>query len=420
MGEGWDWSNQLKSSNDIPWLESSGLYMSSGELQFDPKIPNKLYQAAGVGVWETTIPEELDSNVPIVWNSMSRGIEQLVTNEIIAPPGGSPIVASWDRPFFTIDDVNSYPERYDDGEGGSNFSMGWNVDYASMNPNVIVGISDYWGREHSGVSTDGGQTWAKFAGQPTSANTSIGGSIAASTAENYIWAPANGGTPAYTQDGGDTWTDITLPEHSGEWGGFHWAHYLNRTNVAADREAPNTFYLYDSGQTLRDGGTEADNGLWRTEDGGTTWDKVHDGQIAPWSYYNTKIEAVPGSEGELFFSGGPVGDSNVMDDSPFMHSTDGGTTWEEVAGIDEVFSFGFGKAATEGGPATVNVVGYYDGDFGIWQSQDNAKNWTKIGETPMGSLDVIKTISGDMDNDNVYIGTGGSGAIYWSGQDGIF
>jgi hypothetical protein len=33
---------------------------------------------------------------------------QLVVNEIIAPVGSGPIVASWDRPFINVDGVN-YP-----------------------------------------------------------------------------------------------------------------------------------------------------------------------------------------------------------------------------------------------------------------------------------------------------------------------
>ena len=43
--------------------------------------------------------------------------------------------------------------------GPNPFSAGWSVDYASSNPNFIVGIADWWGTEQSGYSTDGGQTW---------------------------------------------------------------------------------------------------------------------------------------------------------------------------------------------------------------------------------------------------------------------
>ena len=51
-------------------------------------------------------------NTPVTWNDQSVGIEQLVANQIIVPPGGKPVVASWDRPFFYVSDPNAYPSTY--------------------------------------------------------------------------------------------------------------------------------------------------------------------------------------------------------------------------------------------------------------------------------------------------------------------
>src|SRR5439155_1733291 len=51
--------------------------------------------------------------------------------------------------------------------------------------------------------------------------------------------------------------------------------------------------------------------------------------------------------------------------------------------------------------------------YGIWQSNDDAKSWTMIGDYPEGSLDNIKTISGDPNiYGQVYVGFGGSGYAY--------
>lgn len=405
-GEGWNWTTRLESSDDISWLESSGLYMTSGGLAFDPNVDGKVWQSAGVGVWNTVLPEKLGWDTPVNWTSQSVGIEQLVANDIIAPAGGDPVFASYDRPFFAINDLDAFSSTYDDGTGDIDFSMGWSVDYASSDHSFIVGVSDYWGKEYSGYSVDGGHTWQQFDGQPSSASETIGGSIAASTTQNFIWAPANGGTPAYTLDGGKTWHDVKLPEHDEAWSDFHFAYYLNRTTITADRVEPNTFYLYD-----------ASNGVYKTTDGGVSWVKGHDGQITDWSWYNAKIEAVPGSAGELYFTGGPQGDPNVNDNQLFMHSTDGGATWQAIAGVTEVLTFGFGAAKEEGGPASINIVGYVNGDYGIWQSDDSGQSWFQIGETPMGSLDTIKTISGDLDEyGQVYIGFGGSGFAYLPGE----
>ena len=72
----------------------------------------------------------------------------------------------------------------------------------------------------------------------------IGGTIAASSPTNIIWAPADGFDPYYTLDGGVTWNPVVLPGVS-SWSGFDFAYYLDTRTVTADRVLPNTFYLYD-------------------------------------------------------------------------------------------------------------------------------------------------------------------------------
>src|SRR5262249_29246406 len=94
-------------------------------------------------------------------------------------------------------------------------------------------------------------------------------------------------------------------------------------------------------------------------------------------------------------------------------STDGGVTWTEVANVREVETFGFGAPATPGGYPAIYIVGWVNGAYGIWQSDDDAQTWSQIGQFPTGSLDHIKTISGDPNvYGQVYIGVQGSGYAY--------
>ena len=79
---------------------------------------------------------------------------------------------------------------------------------------------------------------------------SIGGTIAASSPTDIVWAPADGVQPYYTLNGGETWNPITLPGVT-DWSGFDWAYYLDKRTVTADRVLPNTFYLYYARMTRR-------------------------------------------------------------------------------------------------------------------------------------------------------------------------
>ena len=108
----------------------------------------KVIMTDGTGVWTTTqVPTSGATwSTPVTWTDQTVGIENLVANEIIAPPGGNPILASWDRPFFEITDPNTYPLTYGPINSDT-ITAGWSVDYASSSPSFLVGLADWWGVE---------------------------------------------------------------------------------------------------------------------------------------------------------------------------------------------------------------------------------------------------------------------------------
>jgi hypothetical protein len=167
-------------STDIPWLTSANQWLDIGGVAFDPLVQGRLLATGGTGVWSTTTPSQgVDPTAypygTVTWNDQSVGIEQLVANQIIVAPGGKPVLASWDRPFFYVSDPNQFPTTYGP-INSSTIVCGWSVDYASSSPNFIVGIADYWGVEESGYSTDGGQTWTQFASMPAFERDRVGSS----------------------------------------------------------------------------------------------------------------------------------------------------------------------------------------------------------------------------------------------------
>ncbi|WP_426424846.1 VPS10 domain-containing protein [Bradyrhizobium genosp. A] len=405
---GVDWSSNGVSSTDIPWLQAgntatSGNFLCVGGVVFNPLVPNQIIASAGTGVWNATVPTTgLNWNTSVTWNDQSLGIEQLVANQIIVPTGGHPVLASWDRPFFYVSDINSYPSTY--GPVASvNIDAGWSVDYASSNTNFVTGLLNYGKAVYS---TDGGQTWNSFASLPTFPAQANGGTIAASTPQNIVLAPANGVQPYYTLDGGATWKAVTLPGVT-DWSTFEGSSYLDERSITADRVLANTFYLYYAG-----------HGVYRSTDGGASWTQAYSGNdgfgsqwngyISPFTTFNNELMSVPGEASNLFFTGG--NQSGYMPNYPFMRSTDGGTTWKPVANVLDVTCFGFGASATPGGYPAVYIVGYVNNVYGIWQSVDNAQSWTQMGTYPNSSLDNIKTIAGDPTIfGQVYVGFMGSG-----------
>jgi hypothetical protein len=385
-------------ATDVPWLAwTNESYMSNGDMMFDPSAPNTLWFSEGIGVWSTSPPA---GRAAFAWTSRNAGIEQLVANVVVAPPGGRPIVGSWDRPVFYIADPDAYPKTHGP-DNQQAIVAGWSFDYAQATPTFVAGLMAFWTTQKSGTSTDGGKTWTPFPSYPP-IGTAVGGCIAVSTPSNIVWVSSDNGSAYYTKDGGATWSAPAIPgvPATGE-PGWSFAYYLDRQIVAADRVTSGTFYLYNYL-----------TGLYRSTDGGVTFALARAGELSPSSKYNAELRSVPGNAGHLFFTAGQLSGDNPAP-SPLLRSADGGTTWTEVPNVLEVYTFGFGKEAPGHTYPAMFIVGWVGGVYGVWRSDDDAKSWTSLGAFPLGSLDQIKTIDGDKDTyAAVYVGFSGSGYAY--------
>lgn len=392
-------------SSDIPWLAPTNpFYMSCGRIAFDPTASNKLYHAAGVGVWYGTPPASSSSTVD--WFMETKGIEELVANRIVTPPYGAPMFVSWDFGIFRLPDVDAFPATY--GPVAGTVCAAWDVDWAPATPSFLACISNITSSEQSAYSTDGGKTWTQFASKPahvTDANKRIGGGMAVLDTNNILWFPSNNCPPYRTADRGATWTEMTFSGVSNDpatvtgWGASHSA---KRHIVCADRVTAGVAYAYNYQLP----------GLFKTTDYGVTWTLVFSGAITTNSSNNGWLEAVPGYAGHLFFANGPQSGTvgNVLGQA-FRRSTDGGATWTDVPNVKEVYAFGFGKGS--GTYPAIAIYGAVNGVFGVYLSDDNCATWTSYGGFPNDSLDFVSSVSGDNNLiGRVYVGFNGSGFLY--------
>lgn len=400
-------------ASDMPWLTYTNGGLSNASIfgsfiKYDPSLANTVYVGWGLGVL-TGNPPATQTNWTLT--SKTATVEQLVSNWVVVPPGGVPICAVWDQGVFQVNNPDSYATKKGTTNNTAGLSMAWCVDWASSAPNTIVALVNWFGNDNAGYSSDGGATWNQFASRSYSPNGNIGGCIAAASATNFVIALGDSGSnpnqPYYTTDGGASWTAITMTgvPTSGVTG---WVanYYQNSQVLTADRVLANTFYAYNNGQGTGNTG----GGVWRSTDGGANWTKRFSGQpVGGATGLDVKLRAVPSNSGHLFFSQGKASNS------PFVRSTDGGTSWSTVTNVTEVWCWGYGMIASGQSYPAIYIAGYLSGTWGIYRSIDNCVTWTNLGGFPLGIFSEVVCIEGDPNvYGKVYVGLKGCGFVYGS------
>ena len=414
------WSRVLTNArvgkDEPPWLRVADQgFFATGKVVFDPVVRDRLWNAAGTGIYFGDIAWPLGS---ITWESQVRGIEELVANDVSAAPGQLPLFAAWDFGVHRRDDLKRFSTGY--GPKERVLIAAQQLDWTPARPGFFVTnasdtrtdcCSEDGNAVLAGYSEDGGKTWMKFATLPQPPGTMLTDpwrmafgaiAVAADDARNIVWAPTHNRSPFYTVDMGRTWRRVVLSGERLPNTGSHADYYFHRKTLAADKVLAKTFYLVHSG----DGLNSVLAGLWVTRDGGAAWSRVYKGEIAPGSRYSAKLRVVPGWPGHLFFTSGVSGKG----DTALRRSIDGGRTWTVLRGVRAVHDVAFGKSAPEQGYPAMYLAGEIDGRYGVWRSIDNAMNWERIGEFPLGALDEVVAMDADKDVfGRVYLGFKGSG-----------
>ncbi len=387
--------NRATTATDVPWLAwiDTG-WLSVGAVQFDPKTSGELWFAEGTGMWRST---EITGST-LTWNNVSAGIENMVANDVVAPPGGVPITAFWDQKLFYKDNLDTYPTEK---KPNKVFGSCWDLDYVEKNPLQIVALIDDHTGSHaparsSGYSLDGGKTWNMFSA--LSNGTAPSGmqygnmAVSSNNLDNIVWLPSSKGMPYYTKDRGATWYQVN--EGSNSTDGGHHAYYSNKEVLQSDRVTDGTFYIYNWNY-----------GFYKSTNGGESW--VQSANNPPLGAWNAIVRTVPGKAGHLFWASG------YNSKKPLYHSVDGGDTWTKSSNVDATYMIALGKTATNASYPTLFLYGIINGQEGLFRSTDEGANWDFVTAAVDGSFDTPTAMDGDKDiYGRVYIGYTGSSFKY--------
>ncbi|GCE13984.1 CBM96 family carbohydrate-binding protein [Tengunoibacter tsumagoiensis] len=389
-GTSWDTINVSLASADIPWITNSDEYnwLSVGNIIFDPKVQDRLWFGEGTGVFRA----DGLSGSSFTLNFVSKGIEEMVSTDLVAPPGGQPVNTNWDRQGF----YHANPDQYPQGElTNDKFSSGWDLDYSGQNPQFLVDVvSDhrFLNPDYSGYSTDGGKTWTPFSGTSTS-NDRFAGNIAVSATDtnNIVRLPTYGRAPYVSTDRGATWNPLPFFNNVT---GLHVQYYLSQLKLLASDKVDGSFYIYSSS-----------GAFYRSTNSGQTWTQAASapqGGNDAWVF--SQIHAVPGHAGSVWSSTAQGGIS---------YTEDKGDHWTKIAAIQESHAFGFGAPLAGASYPAVYANAKINNQWGIWRSGDKGATWDLVSTAPAGIYDNVQVVTGDMNvAGRVYVGFSGNGFVY--------
>ena len=210
-----------------------------------------------------------------------------------------------------------------------------------------------------------------------------------------------------TEDGGDTWTEVT-----GD--GFPTAE-KGRIGLAMAPSNPDVMYAMVEARGEGETTGNAGNGLYRSTDGGATWEKRNSVNTRPFYYSQVRVD--PQDENRVYFSSTPV-----------RYSDDGGETYGTTTNAVHVDHHAMWIDPND--PERI-VVG---NDGGVAISYDKGGNWDYLNTMALGqfydislNMDTPYRICGGLQDNGTWCGpsrvaNGQISKYHWatiSGGDGF-
>ncbi len=199
-----------------------------------------------------------------------------------------------------------------------------------------------------------------------------------------------------TEDGGDTWTELTegLPQND----------TVGRIGLCISESDPDILYAFYDKQ-MQTGDSFSFLGLYKTANGGASWSQTNDSSLedinASFGWYFGQIRVDPSEPDRIYALGVDL-----------VRSENGGSSYTPIAGYWNQDEIHVDHHAMVIDPNTGRIVEGNDG--GLYVSNDYGDNWTKINVLPMTQFYAIeinqtnpeRRYGGTQDNNTIRTGTG--------------
>ncbi len=377
--------NGTVDTSSAPWMGAGGGNIVQGwmfDIKIDPYNSNRVYYVTGGGVFSSYN----FANATPTWQFRSTGIEENaftgVGANLASPPSG-PLFWSvlGDMGGFAHYNLDVSPPltNFFNPVRGNNYG----IDFAELNPNLVVRTYyDGLNAPNRGgyISTDAGRTWTIFPNPPIPAQTNGPGSVAISADGNRMVWTIPGFAPYYSTDQGATWSPCAGSNLTPS---ALWEEPFN----FSDRVNPNKFYLY-----YRSTGR-----VFISTDGGASFNLAS--TITAWG---DSMRPVYGYEGNLWVA--------VYDG--LWRTTNSGASFFKVPGVQAAHVVGFGRTATGTGHPVVYLHGQIGGTWGIYRSENQGTNWTRLNDDQHQYGNIQQVIGDPKIYGRCYLAAGGRGILY--------
>jgi xyloglucan-specific exo-beta-1,4-glucanase len=371
-----------------PWLTwnspgaSPKLGWSTEALEIDPFSSDHFLYGTGAQIHGSDNLTDWDTGGTVQIDVRAEGLEETAALSLISPPVGAHLLSALgDVGGFRHTDFTRATTMYDT----PTFRTTVALDYAEEAPHTIVRVgypNDSESTQYFAISTDGGATWAPSGSEPdgvTGPGVDDNSVAIAADGGRVVWAPA-GAPVSWSTDAGQTWTACEgVPSGA---------------VVRGDRVNPAVFYACHAGS------------FYRSTDGGEHFEATPATGLP--AEGNVRFKPVPGHEGDIWLGGGKTGEVYGL-----WRSTDAGTSFTRLPGVDEGDNVGFGKPAPDRSYPAVYTSSRIGGVRGVFRSDDTGRTWTRINDDQHQYAWTGNTITGDPRiYGRVYLGTNGRGVIY--------